>query len=335
MRLTCRARGVTRVEVIVVAALAALLLTLLAPAPKLNRAFSERLTCLSNMQYLGLASHAYAAEFDELIVPIHEYMVRNTAGVPHLGRWSWLTVNAFAWGGATASQEFYVEGGAPGAVIGQRSLRMYGATTRPLTRYLHPDLYENWQEGTYVTEVKGFRCPSDIGYPDDNRVDDAPQANAGRSCYDTLGNSYRVYLGGSYQSSGGADYTGALSSGAWGQRLSDLTNTDELVLAADPLFLVMPGFGQYSRTAPIGWHGATMSDNVLYVDGSARLTAAVPLTPAPLDPNVPTSWVPLRGPGYRFDVYPNPGARIWGDWSGMAGWGWPFAGYIDNLNVPL
>jgi type II secretory pathway pseudopilin PulG len=333
-------RAFTLVELIVVIVLLMLIVGILGPTVAKVRDSNGQAVCLANLRAIGAATQSYANDDShELLVPIQYFMVHNTSMYnSQLGMWSWRMVNWFAWGGATGSEDF-LWGTHNAGPIGQFSTLLYRATTRPLTKYLYPDLEEVWTptHHVYATDLPLFHCPDDRGYPDDLDIDDSPHANANRPCYDTLGNSYRASLSGWYRSSGGGDYTGAFTEGVWGQRRSDLTHGSRTVLFHDALFPVMPYL-----TDPVGWHGEVSKDNVLYVDGTARLTEATPGMPIPGGGYPPVAFVEQngksRGETYQFDCYPTPGAYIWGnarpDDFGVSGSdrvSWPFLGYRDNL----
>jgi len=93
-----------------------------------------------------------------------------------------------------------------------------------------------------------------------------------------------------------------------------------------------------------------MLDNLVFCDGSARPTRAaghetVDETVARMRMEVGNNWDLIsRGPGWRFDLWPTPGARIWAHDPNDLLWNppytaqpnqrwrtWPFAGAQDNL----
>ena len=332
-------RALTRAEVLLVGLTLALVGLLLLPTLARGQ-HSRQATCLQNLASIGLATQVYAEDdAAELLLPIHQMMVNNTdvfAGEFGSTIWSWRTVNWFAWGGATASERFLChEGGGP--YVGQGTTAVWGAQTRPLTRYLHPYLSEDPGSGQYVFDVPAFHCPQDVGYPDDPYVDDAPIFNAERPCYTTLGNSYRANMNGTYSATAGGAYTGAFSHGPWGHKRSDLVNTSRVVLIGEPIFFGPLGW--------LGWHGEVDSDNVLYVDGSAHLTLWTTPSPISPDPRLPLHpafvYQSSRADQFQFDCYPTPGAFIWAaaphirTLLTMGGPGgeieWPYAGYKENL----
>ncbi len=298
----------------------------------------NQVMCLANLHQIGAAIHAYAAEDPrEQAIPIHMNMVGyNDANQPTgagLDYWLWRCANWFAWGGQGATATFAAVSGAPplgfllndanevgglppGALI---DLPAYKAEHRPLNGYLAPD------------PLTTFHCPSDVGYPDEPWVDDAPIANALRSCWDTLGNSYRASMPHFSVGGAGAPYGGAFSVGPWGHRLSSLPNPSRLYLIMDPLWGQIIGRDTGGPPDPnelpiMGWHGVLNADNLLYCDGSARLTSLGndvhtlvrrPLGSDSIALDTPPDCIgsTQAGPSWQKDCYPIPGAVIWGDWT--------------------
>ncbi len=308
--------ALTRAEVLVFGLTLGLLGLVLLPALASGQ-LSRRATCLQNLRAIGAATQAYAEDdATELLLPIHQMMVNNTQlFAPAFANtmWSWRTANFFAWGGATATEEFLVLENF-GPIIGRGWTRCWGAQTRPLTRFLYPEITEDPDNDEYVTDLPLFHCPQDAGYVESHEPygdADCPQANVGRPCYTTLGSSYRANLAGSFAAQPNSNYTGAFSYGPWGHKRADIANPSRVILGADALYGEMVDALGYT-----GWHGGQDSDNVLYCDGAARLTQFIEGQPIPAAPRLPLGpgyddlWT--RGDTYQLDVYPTPGARIWG-----------------------
>ena len=93
-----------------------------------------------------------------------------------------------------------------------------------------------------------------------------------------------------------------------------------------------------------------MVDNLVFCDGSARATRAtghetIGEEVARAKMAAGNNWDLIsRGPGWRFDLWPTPGARIWAQDSADQMWNapysaqpnerwktWPFVGAQDNL----
>ncbi len=328
-------------------AMSAILVVTLVVGPALTRPrATARLTdCLSNLQRIGLALHAYAAEDPrEQAIPLQMDMVSNPAylgpTVADNGFWLWRTANWFAWGGQSATQVFKVSSSAGYALsdtppqdansIAYVQRPDYAASHRPLNGYITPD------------PLDVFHCAADTGYPNSPIIDDSPAANAGRPCWNTLGNSYRASLA-AYVWLSGSTPSAVFSVGAWGHRLSTLPNQSRYILLGDPPWFNMVGYDPNSQAnpAPVGWHGVEWSDNLLFCDGSARLTStlgrvqgpgrrplsadALKLDQPPLCGNVGGLY---SGPTWQLDCYPTPGAVIFGyaflsSWLASQGDCWP------------
>ncbi len=99
----------------------------------------------------------------------------------------------------------------------------------------------------------------------------------------------------------------------------------------------------------IGWHKQWMVDNLVFCDGSSKPTRATghesimdEVVNARME--VGRNWDLIsRGPGWRFDLWPTPGARIWAHDPESQFWNapytdqpderwrhWPFVGAQDN-----
>lgn len=75
---SCRNVGFTLIELLVVISIIALLVAILLPALGQARAAARRIQCLSNMRQVGIASHAYAADFNGYfpsVIGQHEWQV--------------------------------------------------------------------------------------------------------------------------------------------------------------------------------------------------------------------------------------------------------------------
>ncbi len=79
-----RRRGFSLIEMLVVVGIISLLVALLLPAVMSAREASRRTHCLNNLHQLGVAFHAYHAQYDQL-PPVY-VMVRNTEGPSQLPR---------------------------------------------------------------------------------------------------------------------------------------------------------------------------------------------------------------------------------------------------------
>lgn len=337
----CRARAFTLIELLVVIAIITLLISALLPGLGAAREQARRTYCLANLRALGAAALAYAAEDRrELLIPIHSMMKTYMSPEDY---WLRRTAMWFSFGGRSAPEAFLTDSG-------ERRLDAespWSAATRPLNRFMFQQVEAEEESG-----MKVFQCPSDAGYPLSTEIDDSPYENAERPCFDTLGSSYRASLYGIFPPNFEA-YTGAFAIGPWGHRLSTIDSASEVVAFGEPTFFNMIGLDNgVVNPDPViatGWHKRFMVDNLVFCDGSAepakaRGHEAVAEDVAREQMDLGDNWGLIsRGPGWRFDLWPTPGARIWAhdptdqNWSApYAAYGdraksWPFKGAQDNL----
>ena len=323
-------KAFTLMELVVVLAVGALLISILLPG--LNKAGNrgQGAMCLANLRQIAAGSLAYANEdAREQIVPLHRMMVSTLAATGWGGtEWSWRTAMPSSFGGRTATKPFPTGSGLVTVMMEDPGL--WSTSTRPLNDYIY-------SEGV-------FHCPADTGYPDSEWVGEAPPVAAGIPCFQMLGNSYRcpnlglVWVSGSLR-------VGSFTSGVWGRRASSIVNASETVFYSDPLFY------SFARAAacpgppsdPIpGWHGELLHDNVAYCDGSARLTRVDPITqftPEQLEqmgytPNFQWYWFLRRGPTWTMDCYPSLGSII-NVWSPDGTWVTPPLYYLGYTGWPF
>ena len=248
----------------------------------------------------------------------------------------------FSFGGRTAVTEFLQP--TPTDVM-MDEWGMCGARTRPLNLYMFGSI-----EQSDSKNMEFFHCPSDTGYPDSAWVRDAPRSLADIPCYDVVGNSYRNNSAGLIWT-GGTSHIGGFQVSPMGHRLSTLPNPGRLAVIMEPMFY---NFSRQNAAInpdllPIaGWHKKVMTDNVLYVDASARPTRVNELStfdPTLLGkmgytPNFPWNWFLRRGRTWQTDSYPTPGAFIAAKspngtripHNQLQTWtGWPFSNYQDNM----
>lgn len=333
------AGGFTLLELLVVIAIITLLMSILMPSVSRAREQGRRAYCLSNLRNIGQAAIAYATEGPkELIIPIHQSMI--TRRLPE-DYWLWRTAMWFSFGGRSAPEPFVTDQGPQ--QLGEGT--PWAAHTRPLNEYIYGDIM-----AADAGQMKLFRCPSDRGYPDHADIDDSPPENAGRSCYDTLGSSYRASLYGIFPMRG-TDYDGAFAIGPWGHSLSSIRDPSRVAAFGEPTFFNMIGMDNGVIDPPevvaTGWHGRWMVDNLVFCDGSARSTRAegheMVSGEACAEMGVgPNCYFISRGPDWRFDLWPTPGARIWAHDATNPLWNpgyeghpgaefWPFLGAQNNL----
>jgi prepilin-type N-terminal cleavage/methylation domain-containing protein len=306
----------TLIELVVVVAIVGLAIATVGPGLANLGQKRRTASCLSNLRQIAAASWQYAAEDPrEQLVPLHQTNVRlfHYAGFPDR-EWSWLTAIPRSFGGRTATAPFPMDNGV--ATVMQDDSGHWAARTRPLNRlFLTPA----------SRRLELFHCPAVAGYPDSAWTYlDAPDECVGIPCYDFLGNSYRFNGIGLVWTGTGMSAKGFFTSAPWGHTASSLASAlDDIVLYCDPLFYNFARCGEGSDYAdPIpDWHGELMSDNVAYCDGSARLTRVGELyefSDEELDEmnyadpagGHDWTWFLRRGPTWRLDTYPTPGAQI-------------------------
>ncbi len=305
-------------------------------------------TCLSNLGQLGQASLMYASDDPRsLIVPMHRMDVSSEHGLGMPGSSPVLTAAlASVFGGRTPVTPTPVFGGDVTVLM---EAELWGTPTRPLNPYVAG----NRSRGSDWLEV--FHCPADGGYPEEIAswhpdFQPAPPEAAGIPCFDFLGNSYRANTCGvSWRQ--GSTMRGSLAVSPKGHTPAQILNPARVVLYSDPLFYAttrLAAFGIEFEPFP-GWHGEMMADNVVYCDGSARLTALGELYEfdeeelADMDycqDFDPPSFL-RRGPTWQMDCYPAPGALTktysFSTHRSMFPMiyisdrtGWPFTGFTQN-----
>lgn len=336
-----RSRAFTLIELLVVIGIIMLLMGMLLPSMSRAREQSRRTYCLNNLRNIGVAALSYATEDKrELLIPIHDMMKTPMDASDY---WLHRTAIWFSYGGRSAPEPFLTDSGEK--YLNEKSA--WAARTRPLNAFLFHDVYAADDK-----QLRMYECPSDRGYPESIDIDDSPIENAERRCYDTLGNSYRASLYGIFSPEHEA-YTGAFAIGPWGHRLSTINNAAQTIAFGEPTFFNMIGLDNgVVNPDPIiatGWHGQFMVDNLVFCDGSAKSARATGHEAVEEDVarekmNLGENWGLIsRGPGWRFDLWPTPGARIFAadpadpTWNPpYSGFGdraktWPFRGAQDNL----
>ncbi|MGD8454020.1 MAG: hypothetical protein PVJ57_19575 [Phycisphaerae bacterium] len=335
-------RGVAAVELLVVAAAGALLLTMTITGARGIRARGRQASCLENLHRIGAATLAYSIDDPRnQAVPLHRMHVSIHMGDGFPPEYAWRTALPFSFGGRTATVPMPTAQG--NVTVMTDPAGYWGAKTKPLNSYL---------AGPASVGLETFHCPADTGFVEDWGWE-APAEAAGIPCFDILGNSYRSTRLGIVWASGSAAH-GFVTSAPHGHTAASLEGPlAETVLYCDPFFY------DYSHSLsndpdlpPLpGWHGELMADNVAYCDGSARQTQLGELydfTDEELDEmgvtaDFPSRYFLRRGPNWRMDVYPTPGAviQVYQDngWLAFdvvsslqaAGYrGWPFADFQVN-----
>ncbi len=298
-------RGFTLIELLVVVAIIALLIAILVPTLNGAREQAKKTVCLAGLANIGKSFAQYSTEDDkEHAVPIQAAQLD-----PALSSRQDLWITWWTWGGTNGRVPFNPLPIGSGTIIGENT--RWAARNRPLNRYIYGSYTE--EEGV---DMPMFQCPSDTGYAKivggaTPIIDDFPNGMRGIPIYDLLGNSYRgsffSYIGGGW----------AFTMSPLAHRLSTLTNTSTLVIIGEPLFFNMLGTNgsagnERTLVEMTGWHKRLLTDNLLYVDGSARATRAVESVPgSPVDfPDIGDLDLLIRGTDWRLETYPTPGAHV-------------------------
>ena len=341
--------GFTLIELLVVVAIIALLISILLPSLKEAREQAKKTLCLANLRSVAQGTAAYATEDpSENAIPIQQQMVSTELGRGFASVYGLTVALPFAYGGRTAQVP------APGVTSGGNILMddagRWAARTKPLNIYVYS------VETSDSKNMPLYRCPSDTGWPDNPFVYHIPVGQcADIPCYDMIGNSYRFnYAGVFWPASGGSN--AELTVGPYGHRMSTLENTSRQTSLMEPLFYAMTiqsAIGGIPRELILrGWHGAVMTSNVGFVDGSARPTRVMDLNDWDSDTlrkmhyfgGVGNAKIFLRsGETWQMHCYPTPGAYVPKfDSSGRAareygnfGSGWPYDGAQNNMRPPF
>jgi len=259
MRCKKRVRAFTLIEILVVVAIIALLISILLPSLQRAREQAKVALCLSNLRSLGVAAGAYLSAQKE-------QFCWSSPG----GEWRRTFPASNFYGGKRGNGD-----GEPSYLNAYYSNEVYNFPTRvrPLNKYVYGKVRND------VTELRVFECPSDYGVRSRRRPLEPASKKTG---YDVTGTSYQANI---------IWYTYLV----WVENLPDqelarrvdsleksairhfqkLGASRAILIQEDPCD-VSTGGVLYSDNPPdlkmMGWHGRFDRHNLLFLDGHAAYT---------------------------------------------------------------
>jgi len=288
----CFLKGFTLVELLVVVAIIALLLSILLPSLARAREQAKKSRCLANLKDVGSASMVYAtADTTDILVP-----------GPQRKRYPVGSLDYF-WG----NQHFGGKGGSRDYVghsskDGWNARSGFGPGDRPLNGVIFKNpTWESWMQAYYAgrpyaavtdqrlkdhnrLDMEQFHCPSDVGLVSNTGAFNTTWGGPLADCqiqpetpfYDVMGNSYVTHwltplL---YDPSHGNQRFGL---GAYRRSVSSVPNAARCIIYREGNASNVEDFNCYypanrskSQNLKIeGWHGETMEFTAAFADGHA------------------------------------------------------------------
>jgi len=309
-------KGFTLVELLVVVAIIALLLSILLPSLQRAREQAKKTKCLANLKDVAASANIYATgDTSDILVP----------GAHKKGYGGWLI----------GAQHFGGKGGNPDLIMrssmkhGWTAYGKFGPGDRPLNNIIFKNpTWESWRSAynngrPYTStdqrlkdhnrlDMEQFHCPSDTGWVANTGILSSTWGSLGGSmpysqflpdtpCYDMMGNSYLTHWLSPLIISGGQSYP-KYGWGAYNRQISSVPNAGRCVIfregnAYDLEFFNSIYSGETSASLTLkleGWHGETMEVNAAFADGHG----------APISHLVRTDAYGMSSDG--LEVYHNP-----------------------------
>jgi len=284
-------KGFTLVELLVVVAIIALLLSILLPSLQRAREQAKKTKCLANLRDLGSSSNVYATgDSSDILVP----------GTHRKGISGWLN-GAQHFGGKGGNVDLLMRSGMKHAWC---AYGRFGPGDRPLNNIIYKNpTWESWKSAynngrAYTAtdsrlkdhqrlDMEQFHCPSDTGWVANTGILSTSWAALGSGmtyaqflpetpCYDLMGNSYATHWLSPLIVRGGQSYP-KYGWGAFNRQISSVPNAARCVIYREGNAYELEFFNSIvssetsaSQTLKLdGWHGEEMVVNAAFADGHA------------------------------------------------------------------
>ena len=274
-------RGTTILELLTVAAIIALLISIMLPGMRRARMLNKRSVCIAHLKGIATGSRAYEADDPNgWGIPVHPRQYTQDTYNPTF-------IGAYEWGGKSGiGRPDFVPAPAYPPNLGSKygTLAGFGPASRPMNDMLYPgglsDYTTPWDRaGAYrdtQLELDLFHCPADENPPRAAHCPDWTQ-NSERSSYDHFGNSYAANV---FMTASGAG--GEMSSNSPYMRpISRVPTPPRTLIYEENIGRwawacrreycdYMTGIDPGPTKALAGWHGKDWAYNRAFVDGHAE-----------------------------------------------------------------